>query len=131
MNKRDAMLSLVHNQEAPGYVPAAFFMHFDSAYHQGQAAVDKHLEFFRYTGMDFVKIQYEQSLPPSFPITKPGDWVQAPRLSEDFYEPTLQVVDGLVKAAKADAPGRSTIRDKTTVGAILNPFINIFSPAMN
>jgi uroporphyrinogen decarboxylase len=58
MNKRERLLSLTAGQPQPGYTPAAFFMHFDPTYHQGQAAIDKHLEFFRYTGMDFVKIQH-------------------------------------------------------------------------
>ena len=76
MNKRDLMLSLIDHPSSSGYVPAAFFMHFDSAYHQGQAAIDKHLEFFRFTDMDFVKVQYEQVLPRS-PIRTPEDWAKA------------------------------------------------------
>jgi uroporphyrinogen decarboxylase len=103
MNKRDTMLSLIHNQEAPGYIPAGFFMHFDSAYHQGQAAVDKHLEFFRYTGMDFVKIQYEQSFPPMHLINKPEDWVNVPLLPDAVFETPVKVVEGLVNDAQAEA----------------------------
>ena len=72
MNQRDTLLNLVHNQAASDYVPAAFFMHFDPAHHQGQAAVDKQLEFFHQTGMDFVKIQYEQTQPPYPPIRQTG-----------------------------------------------------------
>jgi uroporphyrinogen decarboxylase len=60
MNKRDTLLDVIHSHTPPTYLPAAFFMHFDHSYHEGQAAIDKHLEFFRATGMDFVKIQYEQ-----------------------------------------------------------------------
>ena len=59
MNKRDVILNLLEGGENSRHVPAAFFLHFDPQYHRGQAAVDKHLEFFRYTDMDFVKIQYE------------------------------------------------------------------------
>jgi len=103
MNKRDAVLSLLYDGAPSGYVPAAFFMHFDRGYHQGQAAIDKHLEYFRATGMDFVKIQYEQSLPPGPPIRKPEDWAQIPRYAESFFEPTLRVVEGLVKAAHDEA----------------------------
>jgi uroporphyrinogen decarboxylase len=103
MNKRDTMLSLIHDAASREYIPAAFFLHFDSAYHQGQAAIDKHLEFFRATGMDFVKIQYEQPFPGSTPIRKPEDWVHAPLCSEEFFEAPIHVVEGLVKAAKSDA----------------------------
>jgi len=103
MNKRDTMLSLIHDTASPGYIPAAFFLHFDNAYHQGQAAIEKHLEFFRATGMDFVKIQYEQPFPASTPIRKPEDWAHAPLCSEEFFEAPIHVVEGLVKAAKSDA----------------------------
>jgi uroporphyrinogen decarboxylase len=103
MNKRDTMLSLLHEEASPEYIPAAFFLHFDSAYHQGQAAIEKHMEFFRATGMDFVKIQYEQPFPASTPIRKPEDWAKAPLCSEEFFEAPIHVVEGLVKAAKSDA----------------------------
>jgi uroporphyrinogen decarboxylase len=103
MNKRDTMLSLIHHMASPNYIPAAFFLHFDKAYHQGQAAIEKHLEFFRTTDMDFVKIQYEQPFPASTPIRKPEDWAHAPLCSEEFFEATIHVVEGLVKAAKSDA----------------------------
>jgi uroporphyrinogen decarboxylase len=103
MNKRDALLGLVTGTNLPDYIPAAFFMHFDRAYHQGQAAVDKHLEFFRYTGMDFVKIQYEQTLQPSPAIYRPEDWAHAPLYPERFFETSIHVAEGLVKAAKEEA----------------------------
>jgi uroporphyrinogen decarboxylase len=103
MNKRDTMLSLIQNTSPWNYVPAAFFLHFDSSYHQGQAAIDKHLDFFRSTDMDFVKIQYEQPFPTLAPILKPKDWAQAPRCSDEFFEAPIQVVEGLVKAAKSEA----------------------------
>ena len=54
------MLSLLDDSKPQKYIPAGFFIHFDPMYHKGQAAIDKHLEYFRYTGMDFVKIQYEK-----------------------------------------------------------------------
>ena len=103
MNKRDAVLNLINNTTPPDYVPAAFFLHFDAAHHQGQSAIDKHLEFFRATGMDFVKIQYEQTPTPLPTIRKPQDWAQAPHYLKVDFEPTLHVVEGLVKAAKAEA----------------------------
>jgi uroporphyrinogen decarboxylase len=103
MNKRDTLLSLIHDTALPEYIPAAFFLHFDNAYHQGQAAIEKHLEFFRATDMDFVKIQYEQPFPASTPIRKPEDWAHAPLCSEEFFEAPIHVVEGLVKAAKSDA----------------------------
>jgi uroporphyrinogen decarboxylase len=103
MNKRDAVLSLLDAKQTPAYIPAAFFLHFDSNHHSGQAAVDKHLEYFQYTGMDFVKIQYEGKYPTLPYIQRPEDWAKMPFYGLDFYEPQLKVVEGLVKAAKKDA----------------------------
>jgi uroporphyrinogen decarboxylase len=78
-------------------------MHFDRAAHQGQAAIDQHLAFFRATGMDFVKIQYEQTLSSAAPIRTPADWAHAPRCDAAFFAPSIQVAEGLVKAVKGDA----------------------------
>lgn len=33
MNKREAVLSLLDPNQKPAYVPAAFFLHFDPAFH--------------------------------------------------------------------------------------------------
>jgi uroporphyrinogen decarboxylase len=103
MNKRDAVLSLLDSGRRPDYIPAAFFLHFDPAYHRGQAAVDKHLEYFRYTGMDFVKIQYEHSFPRLPQIQTPKDWANMPFYGLDSYAEPLRVVEGLIKAAKPEA----------------------------
>src|SRR5262245_6169544 len=103
MDKRAMMLSLAHDTAAPDYLPAAFFLHFDSAYHRGQAAIDRHLEFFRATGMDFVKIQYEQVLPPGPPIRAPEDWANVPLYPDAFFEEPVRVAEGLVRATKAEA----------------------------
>ena len=103
MNKRDAMLSLLDSDKTPDYIPAAFFLHFDPLYHRGQPAVDKHLEYFRYTGMDFVKIQYELTFPRLEEIQRPQDWAKIPFFGLDFFEPQLGVVQGLIKGAKKDA----------------------------
>lgn len=104
MNKRDVVFSLLQPGQAPAYTPAAFFLHFDPEFHRGQPAVDKHLEYFRYTGMDFVKIQYENKFPTLPEIQRPKDWARMPFYGLDFYEAPLKVVEGLVKAAKAEAP---------------------------
>ncbi|MCX5735198.1 MAG: hypothetical protein NTW68_12850 [candidate division NC10 bacterium] len=103
MKKRDAVLSLLEPGRRPDYTPAAFFLHFDPAYHRGQAAVDKHLEFFRYTGMDLLKIQYEHKFPPLPEIRRPEDWGKIPCYGLEFYREPLQIVKGLVQAAKREA----------------------------
>jgi uroporphyrinogen decarboxylase len=102
-SKREALLGLRQGGPSPGYVPAAFFLHFDERSHFGKAAVEKHLEYFRFTGMDFVKVQYERTFPAKPEIRTPGDWKAMPRYGLDFYQPQLEVVEGLVKAAGREA----------------------------
>jgi uroporphyrinogen decarboxylase len=103
MNKREMVLGLLDRAKKQEHIPAAFFLHFDEIYRRGQAAVDKHLEYFRYTGMDFVKIQYENNFPVRPEIKRPEDWLKMPFYKRDFYGDQLYIIDGLVKKAKNDA----------------------------
>ncbi len=103
MNKRDRVLSVLDHGGTQDTTPAGFFIHFDPAYHRGQAAIDRHLEFFRCTGMDFVKIQFEHPFPLRPEIQRARDWDSMPMYGVDFYEAPLKVVEGLVRAAKKDA----------------------------
>ena len=105
MNKRDALLALLEPSYSPGPVPAAFFLHFDPAHHRGQAAVDRQLEYFRFSDMDIVKIQFENPM-PKLEIAVPKDWAKVPVYGLDFFDAPLRVVEGLVQAAKAPLPIR-------------------------
>jgi len=102
MTRRDLVLGLLDTSRRPETVPAAFFLHFDKAFHRGQAAVDKHLEYFRYTGMDLLKIQFEHPM-PRIEMKTAADWRRMPKYGLDFYEAPLKVVEGLVKAARKQA----------------------------
>lgn len=102
-SKREAMLRFKNGGPGPGYVPAAFFLHFGDDARLGKAAIEKHLEYYRFTGMDFVKVQYERTFPPLPQIKTPADWKAMPRYGLDFYRPQLEVVDALVRATKGEA----------------------------
>ena len=102
MDKRSLMLDLAAGK-AVDYVPAAFFLHFDEKHHRGQAAVDRHLEYFRATGMDFVKIQYEHPFPAMPDIKHPRDWARMPVFAPDYFAEPLEVVSGIVKTVKKEA----------------------------
>jgi uroporphyrinogen decarboxylase len=103
MTKRELVLSLLEPGKRPQSVPAAFFLHFEPSWHFGNASVARHLEFFRTTGMDFVKIQYERNFPPLPDIRRPRDWAGMPRYGEDFFAPQLEAVEGIVKAVAGEA----------------------------
>jgi uroporphyrinogen decarboxylase len=101
--KRELVLSVVDDTAPPAYTPAAFFLHFDAAYQKGLPAIEKHLEYFKYTGMDFIKIQFEHKFPYLPGILKPADWANIPFYDEAFFAPPLEITAGLVKAAGKDA----------------------------
>jgi uroporphyrinogen decarboxylase len=107
MNRRDAVFSLLETPVSANspqtYIPAAFFLHFGADYRLGPPAVARHREFFRATGMDLVKIQYEETF-PSHTLQRPADWANLPALDEAFFAPQLAVVRGLVEELKAEAP---------------------------
>ena len=103
MNKRELVLNLLDENKIQNYFPAGFFIHFDKSFQRGQAAVDKHLEYFRYTDMDIVKIQYETVFPKLPEIKSPKDWQKMPLYGRDFYEEQLFIAESLVKEMKKEA----------------------------
>jgi len=104
INKRDAMFSLLTSNKKQDYIPAGFFVHFGDGYRWGDAAVNRHLEYFKAIDMDFIKVQYEASFPPISSIKRPEDWTKMPLYKKDFYEDQLYVVRELVKKSKNLAP---------------------------
>jgi uroporphyrinogen decarboxylase len=102
VTKRQRMLDLAQGSSGDGYVPAAFFLHFDPKFHRGQPAVDRHMEYFRATDMDFVKIQYEHPF-PRLQIKRPQDWSTIPLLDAEYFAEPLQVVEGIVKTVNHEA----------------------------
>ncbi|MFP4377195.1 MAG: uroporphyrinogen decarboxylase family protein [Spirochaetales bacterium] len=100
MDNRERLLHLASNGTLPdNYVPAAFFLHFSESAHRGKAAVDAHLDYYRATGNDLIKVQYEHNYPLLNSIQNPVDWKSMPIYGEEFYADQLDVVEGVVKAA--------------------------------
>lgn len=99
-NKREKVLAVLDQSKPNQYVPAAFFLHFHDKL--GQGAIKSHLEYFRATNMDFVKVQYEIVL-PHLDIKRPEDWSKIPVYGKDFFEPQLAVIEALAKELKSEA----------------------------
>jgi len=101
-SKRDLVMAVLNMEARPGYIPAGFFMHFGV---RGDAAIKAHLDHFRGTGMDFVKIQFDEqtlSQPPANPIKTPRDWSNFPVYTEKWWEPSLYLLKGLIREAKSE-----------------------------
>jgi uroporphyrinogen decarboxylase len=102
-NKRERMMQWLAGKTDPNYTPAAFFLHFGPQYKNGVAAAQRHLEYFRQTDMDFVKIQFEQTYDRQEFLQRPSDWSKLTPRKIDFYEPLIATVRELVKTTKKDA----------------------------
>jgi len=102
VSKRERMMQWLAGKTDPGYTPAGFFLHFGPAYKNGLAAARRHMEFFRHTDMDFVKVQFEQTYERQPFLQKPADWAKLTLRKVDFYEPLLVTVRELVRDAKRD-----------------------------
>jgi uroporphyrinogen decarboxylase len=102
-SKRDRMMQWLAGKTDPNYTPAAFFLHFGPEYRNGSPAARRHLEFFRQTGMDVVKIQFEQTYQPQPFLQTPADWSKLKLQKLDFYEPLLVTLRDVVRASKKDA----------------------------
>jgi len=109
VNKRDAVFGLLSGDKTQEYYPVGIFKHFGKGHKFGDIAVKTHMEYFRFTGIDFVKIQYEQSFPRLDIIQKPSDWLKMPFYKKDYYKDQLYVVKELVKKGKSLAPVIATI----------------------
>lgn len=55
MNKRERVYAALHNQETD-YVPGCFWRHYTIPMQKGQDIVEAHMEFYRETDVDFIKI---------------------------------------------------------------------------
>jgi uroporphyrinogen decarboxylase len=103
MTKRDLVLQLAETGKPGPSTPAAFFLHFPPESRRGQAAVQKHVEYFRATGNDIMKIQYEHKYPRRPELVRPSDWQLIPCYGEEFYADQFDVVAGIVDALKSEA----------------------------
>ena len=99
-SKRERILQVLDQSRPNEYVPAAFFLHFDNKL--GHKAVEDHRNFYRATGMDFVKVFYEIVV-PRIEIKSGSDWEKVPVYGEDFFEPQVAVIEDLANEFKGEA----------------------------
>ncbi len=107
-SKREIMDRFLDGKLETEYSPAAFFMHFGKDAKTGDAAVNAHLKYFLSTGMDIVKVQFEQGY-GRIRIEKPEDWDLIKPLPADFFAPTLDVIENILKIAGHEAMVLPTI----------------------
>lgn len=98
MTKKERVIAVIEGRGADA-VPACFSMHFPKEHREIDAAVKDHLDFFRQTDTDILKLMNENLVPDAGPIVTPDDWRQIPAMSmEDGFmarqmELTKRVLD--------------------------------------
>ena len=98
--KRQLIKDIIQQKERSDSVPAAFFMQFDNKL--GEQAVDDHIRFFHETNMDIVKVSYELTMPIT-PISSPDDWGKIQLCDKNFFDPQIEVIQGIVDKLHVDA----------------------------
>lgn len=73
MTKKQRVLAVLRG-EKPDHTPVGFSLHFPADRNSGEAGVQAHLEFFRETDTDIIKIMNENLVPAQGTIQKPRDW---------------------------------------------------------
>ncbi|MEX1021277.1 MAG: uroporphyrinogen decarboxylase family protein [Litorilinea sp.] len=100
MHKKDRVRAALQMQPVDR-VPAGFWYHFPAELHTGTPAVRAHLDFYRNTDVDFLKVMNEHLYRVDFDIAQPADWrgLRAAPVSAPFYQGLLdelrQVLDAI------------------------------------
>lgn len=83
MNKRERVIAAMNGKEAD-HVPAGFWFHFNGGDAAGDACVQAHLNYYRETDLDFVKIMCDRYFPFPLPeISSPADWKKVKPLPKE------------------------------------------------
>lgn len=107
MTRRERLLNAFENKPVDR-VPIGFWYHFSPDEDLGQETVEQHLELYRETGMDMIKVMcdgyFNYPNPYIQKVTSAGDWFSMTPLGEDHPYITKQVerAKGVVKGAAGE-----------------------------
>ncbi len=124
MNKKELVRSVLSGQAVPR-PPASFWYHFPRHQHSGAAAIAAHLDFYRETNVDFLKVMNEHLYRDESPPATASDWrhVRPAPLSAPFYQALLNELKHI-----SDAVGDETMILVTIHGVFASAFHATQSP---
>jgi len=110
MTKKERVWNAIHGKEVD-YVPTGFSLHFAKGQAAGEAGVQSHLEFFRETDTDIIKIMNENLTPDVGDIQRPEDWNKIPSysLKDDFMQRQIHLAERILEKADPDAFALGTL----------------------
>jgi uroporphyrinogen decarboxylase len=110
MNKIERVRAALAGQPVDR-VPASFWFHFPHDQARGEASVKAHLDYYRESGIDFLKVMNEHPYQANITITEPADWraVRPAPLSSAFYQGQLDELKRLLDALQGECLVITTI----------------------
>jgi len=125
MNKKERVLTSI-NGGTPDHVPTCFSLHFPKDRAFGTKGVKSHLEFFKKTNTDILKIMNENLVPYVGEIKQPDDWnkIKNVSLSDDFMVSQLNMVEQILEKCENDAYIVGTLHG--TVASGIHPIEDIY-----
>lgn len=103
MTKKERMISAINGEEVDA-VPCGFSLHFEKLLAFGDAGVKSHLDFYKETEIDILKIMNENLVPDVGDILVPEDWnkIAAISLSDDFMKSQIEMTKKIVESCTKD-----------------------------
>ena len=85
-------------------VPAGFWFHYTSDKAHGAASVKAHLDYYRASNIDFLKVMNEHPYQANVTVKTPADWraVRPAPLSASFYQEQLDEVKRIVDQLRGE-----------------------------
>ena len=125
MNKKERVLTAINGGMAD-HVPTCFSLHFPREWAFGGEGVNSHLDFFKYTDTDVLKIMNENLVPYMGEIRRPEDWdkIRKIALTDDFMVSQLNMVDEILEKCEKDAFVVATLHG--TVASGIHPIEDVY-----
>ncbi|MDD3213170.1 MAG: uroporphyrinogen decarboxylase family protein [Eubacteriales bacterium] len=110
MNKKERVKAAIAMKPVD-HVPACFTLHFPSEVARGDAAVKAHLDFYRQTDCDALKIMNENMVPPIGELNGPADWNKVPSYTRHspFMQAQLELIGRILEGAGDNTYSLATI----------------------
>lgn len=110
MTKRERVIAAIQGKEVD-HVPVGFSLHFPADAAKGEKGVQSHLEFFRQTDTDIIKIMNENLVPDVGEIRTPEDWNKIPTYSmnDGFMKRQMEDVKRIMDQADPEAFSLGTL----------------------
>jgi uroporphyrinogen decarboxylase len=104
MNKIERVRAALAGDEVDR-VPAGFWFHFPEEQKHGAASVKAHSNYYRASGVDFLKVMNEHPYQTSVTLNTPSDWryLRPAPLSVPFFQQQLDELKRIIDAMQGEA----------------------------